>query len=369
MASILVVDDEKGIRITLRKLLVDAGYDVDIAKNADGAMEILSKKEVDLILADIIMHGTSGVELLKNIKKMSPYVQVILMTGEPTVKTASEAVRAGAFDYLSKPIRKEQLLRTVANAAKVKSLDDERHRLAKENRRYQENLERLVGERTAALQVQMEAQKFLLGELDHRVRNNLGSILSLIELSRNGVETLDEFASAIHSRIKVIESIHNILSSACWSGSDLETMFLTIVQPNRNTRIQIDGPSVLIPLGQAQAMGLVINELATNSLKYGAMSVDDAVVSISWSTWDSEDGNSNLKLVWCETGGPPIETEPKPGVGVELIHGISCSELGGHAELTYPVKGVLHAIYIKLAIGATAQFNQPNVSPSLCSPS
>ena len=73
--------------------------------------------ECDLVVTDIIMPRVTGVSLLKSIKKKSPHVQFILMTGEPSVETASEAVRSGAFDYLSKPIGKEQLLNTVANAS------------------------------------------------------------------------------------------------------------------------------------------------------------------------------------------------------------------------------------------------------------
>jgi PAS domain S-box-containing protein len=91
------------------------------------------------------------VSLLKAIKAASSHVQVILMTGEPTIETASVAAREGACDYLAKPIGKEQLLRTVANAARIKKLDDQRRRLEKENRLYRENLAQLVEERTAAL--------------------------------------------------------------------------------------------------------------------------------------------------------------------------------------------------------------------------
>ena len=83
---------------------------------------MLSAEDFDVVLADIILPRITGVDLLKAIKQSSPHVQVILMTGEPTVETASEAVRAGAFDYLSKPVGKEQLLKSVANAAKVKAL-------------------------------------------------------------------------------------------------------------------------------------------------------------------------------------------------------------------------------------------------------
>ncbi len=151
MARILVVDDEKSIRITLRAFLLEADYEVGVAEDAEEALGMLAAQDFDVVLSDIIMPRITGVRLLQSITETALHAQVILMTGEPTVETASEAVRAGAFDYLSKPIDKEQLLRTVANAVKVKTLDDERRRLEEENRLYREDLEHLVEERTKAL--------------------------------------------------------------------------------------------------------------------------------------------------------------------------------------------------------------------------
>lgn len=161
MANILVVDDEQSIRISLREFLRDADYDVDVAEDADQAMAMLGAKEFDVVLADIILPRVTGVSLLKAVKEISPLVQVILMTGEPTVATASEAVRADAFDYLSKPIGKTKLLRTVANAAKVKAIDDERRRLADENDRRRNELVHLLEERTVALQASNRALSVL----------------------------------------------------------------------------------------------------------------------------------------------------------------------------------------------------------------
>ena len=130
MAKVLVVDDEEGILIFLREFLRDEGHEVWVAEDAEVAFGMLAAEDIDVVVADIIMPRITGVSLLKAIKEKSPHVQVILMTGKPTVEIASEAVRVGPFDYLVKPIIKEQLLETVANAAKVKALNDKRRRLA-----------------------------------------------------------------------------------------------------------------------------------------------------------------------------------------------------------------------------------------------
>ncbi|MBT3190483.1 MAG: PAS domain S-box protein [Anaerolineae bacterium] len=151
MVQVLIVDDERSIRVTLSEFLKNEDYEVNVASDADQALEMLTAENYDVVVTDIIMPRITGVKLLKSIKETAPRVQVIMMTGEPTIETASEAVRTGAFDYLTKPIGREELVKTVANAVKIKTLDDERLRLEDENQQYQEHLEELVGERTQAL--------------------------------------------------------------------------------------------------------------------------------------------------------------------------------------------------------------------------
>jgi signal transduction histidine kinase len=129
MSRILIVDDEESIRNTLAAFLDDAGYETETAGNVPAAQQLLKENRFDIVLSDIIMPRVSGVELLQTIRRESPRVQIIMMTGQPTVETAAEAVRAGAFDYLTKPASKETVLRCVANAAKLKAADDERLRL------------------------------------------------------------------------------------------------------------------------------------------------------------------------------------------------------------------------------------------------
>ena len=127
------------------------GHKVHAAAEAGEALDLLTKNEFDVVVTDILLPGMNGVELLKAIREAAPRVQVLMMTGQPTIETAAEALRAGAFDYLIKPITKEPILKAVAAAARVKALDDERIRLEEENLRYREHLEQMVEERTVAL--------------------------------------------------------------------------------------------------------------------------------------------------------------------------------------------------------------------------
>lgn len=136
MARILVVDDEKSIRIRFGAFLKEAGHDVQVAEDAIAAVALLSKEDFDVVVTDIILPKMSGVGLLEAIREVSQHVQVIMVTGEPSIKTASDSLRLCAFDYLAKPVTKEAIVKTVANAARSKALIDEKLRLEEENLNY-----------------------------------------------------------------------------------------------------------------------------------------------------------------------------------------------------------------------------------------
>ncbi len=171
MKSILVVDDERSIRIPAQVFLEAEDYSVDIAEDAKAALEVLRSKSIDVVLTDIILPGMSGLDLLRRIREMSLDIQVIMMTGEPNLETASEALRLGALDYLQKPIGKNGLLKAVRNALKIKDLSDEKRRLEKENQNYMNHLEQLVRERTQALANSETSLSYRIKELS--ALNNL----------------------------------------------------------------------------------------------------------------------------------------------------------------------------------------------------
>jgi PAS domain S-box-containing protein len=123
---ILLVDDEEGIRFTLGCLLKKEGFRVDVAAGRGEALALLATGPFDLALVDIMLAGENGIGLLGDIKSMYPSTQVIMITGRPEVDTAAEAVRLGAFDYLTKPIRHETLMAVSRHALSAKKMNDER---------------------------------------------------------------------------------------------------------------------------------------------------------------------------------------------------------------------------------------------------
>ncbi len=152
MGNILVVDDERSIRLTVKAFLEDDGHFVETAEEAESALTILHKTPMDVVLTDIILPRVSGVDLLRQIRNAAPRVQVIMMTGEPTLETAAESLRHGAVDYLQKPVGKKEILKAIRNALHIKHLSDERLRLEEESHHYMNRLEQLVEMRTHALE-------------------------------------------------------------------------------------------------------------------------------------------------------------------------------------------------------------------------
>jgi DNA-binding NtrC family response regulator len=145
LPSVLVVDDEKNMRLSLQTVLGDEGYSVRLVESAEAGLELLSRDEIFMIITDARLGGMSGYEFLGKLRSQWPSLPVLMITAYATPKLAVEAIKAGAIDYLAKPFAPEELLHAVARCA-------ERHRLLQENARLRAttvetcHLEQIVGE-------------------------------------------------------------------------------------------------------------------------------------------------------------------------------------------------------------------------------
>jgi len=113
--SVLIVDDEESIRISLKRMLEKQNYKVEIAENGSMALKKLANHPYDLVLTDIMMGDISGVKLLQNIKEKYSDVLVLLMTGYASLESAIDALRLGASDYILKPCSKKKILTSIVN--------------------------------------------------------------------------------------------------------------------------------------------------------------------------------------------------------------------------------------------------------------
>jgi DNA-binding NtrC family response regulator len=108
-AIILVVDDEKIVRESLRDWLVDVGYRVEVAESGEAALEIIKRKRVKIMLADLVMPGLDGIELMKEASKIAPRIITVIITAYGSIQTAISAIREGAYDYIEKPFCPEKV--------------------------------------------------------------------------------------------------------------------------------------------------------------------------------------------------------------------------------------------------------------------
>lgn len=120
--SVLIADDEDGVRESLADVLRDEGYTVHAVASGDAAVAALSDREFDVVLSDLRMPGADGMEVLRRARDVSPQSLVLLMTAHATIETAVEALRAGAQDYLLKPVLFDELLHKIENLLEYKQL-------------------------------------------------------------------------------------------------------------------------------------------------------------------------------------------------------------------------------------------------------
>ncbi|MDB5965554.1 MAG: Two-component sensor histidine kinase, contains HisKA and HATPase domain, partial [Polaromonas sp.] len=170
-----------------------------------------------------------------------------------------------------------------------------------------------------------EARQALLArEVDHRAKNALSVVQATLRLTR--AEDLPTYVRAVEGRVAALARALTVLAGEQWRGADLRTLLRgeldMFVDPTGSggPLAELEGPDVRLPAGAAQPMGMAIHELATNAIKYGALSASTGRLSVSW--WVEGGERGTLRLRWAETGGPPVQALPsRRGFGSRILEG------------------------------------------------
>ncbi len=188
-----------------------------------------------------------------------------------------------------------------------------------------------------------EHQALLIAELDHRVKNALERITSLITSTRAEARDLDGFIDGLGGRIHSMARAHQLLSREHWMGVDLDVLAKEHLDAHDAPgRITIAGPAIKLTAEATQALSMVLHELATNAAKYGALSSATGRVAVDWSVAPAAVGSPRdiLTLTWTEAGGPPVRPPERTGFGTRVIRMPVVYELGGEVDLDFDPEGV-----------------------------
>lgn len=178
----------------------------------------------------------------------------------------------------------------------------------------------------------------LIRELSHRVKNVLATAQAIASqtLSRSG--SLEIFQTAYLGRLRALARAHDLLVGEGWAGADLGQLVRLTLRPYPSEQIVAEGPALTMRPKAGVALVMILHELATNAIKYGALSAPSGTVSIAWRTQDM-DGSSQVRLDWIEKGGPLVKPPSRRGFGSELIERGIPYELRGKAVLDYREEG------------------------------
>jgi two-component sensor histidine kinase len=191
-------------------------------------------------------------------------------------------------------------------------------------------------------------QKLLIDELNHRVKNTLATVQSLIAQSARGMDEVGQFQKAIEGRILALSHAHNQLSQRHWTDAELGQLLRSGLEPYlAKGNVILSGESVQVSPHVALMISMAVHELATNAAKYGALSSPAGRVDVAWSA----KGNGavpRLRLNWLEQNGPPVQKPTHRGFGTRLLERGVEVELGGSTQMEFAPAGLRCEIDIPL---------------------
>jgi PAS domain S-box-containing protein len=200
------------------------------------------------------------------------------------------------------------------------------------------------------LKVEQAQSRMLIDELNHRVKNTLTTVQSIVAQAVRHTSDPQIIRESIESRLFALSRSHDLLTREKWESAGLLDVVKAALEPfgianGRSERFRVTGKNVRFTPQAALALGIAFNELATNAVKYGAFSGETGCVRVAWTIEPSPEGD-RLLLRWSEENGPPVTPPSKKGFGSRVIERGLALELGGAARLEYRPDGLLCTIDI-----------------------
>ena len=198
-----------------------------------------------------------------------------------------------------------------------------------------------------------EREALLAREVDHRAKNLLAVVQSVVQLT--SATSAEELKIGIVGRIQALARAHSLLADSRWDGAQLGDLVREELAPylgGSGARAGVEGPQLLLRPAAAQSLGMVLHELATNAVKYGALSSPDGRLHVRWYR-DGED----VEMIWTETGGPSAKAPTKSGFGSKIIRASVERQLHGTLVQDWRPEGLQCTIRISAreALGASEQ--------------
>lgn len=183
--------------------------------------------------------------------------------------------------------------------------------------------------------------RLLVNELNHRVKNSLATIQAIAAQSFNGERDMNEAKEAFSNRIVALAEAHDLLTRENWEGAEMHDVAARVAALHGgDARFELSGLAVRLSPKTALSLSMALHELATNAVKYGALSTPDGRIQIAWGV-APEAGAPRLDLSWTERGGPPVKAPERRGFGSRLIERGLAAELAGAAVIDFQPEGVV----------------------------
>src|ERR1700710_2640293 len=366
--NVLIVEDEMMLRMRAADIVEDAGFRPVEAVNADEAMAILeSRSDISLLFTDIQMPGSmDGLKHAHAVHDRWPSIKIILVSGQ--VKP-SEADKPADSRFFGKPIEVKQMiaeLREMVGAGELKLVPDAieltpqstQEFLTAENDSLRLLLEQAVIDAKVLLaQAGIDAkereaadklQKLILEELHHRLKNTLATVSAIASQSLRTATSIEHGQHAIEGRLVALGRAHDLLLQARWANASLDQTIRGATEPYVSIgsgRISIQGPDLRITSGAVIALAMTLNELCTNTTKFGALSVPAGRIEI---VWNVDEEKQRLNLTWSEKDGPPVHAPTRRSFGTRLM-GTLGQQLKGEVNLAYDPTGFVYVLNVPMA--------------------